>query len=68
MKLYNVPRNTKIKVLGNIRIPPDAPQIETNEVLQFYHIDGMYSLCKNSKDEWVHLVAWADVEIVTNGD
>jgi hypothetical protein len=30
----------------------------------FYHIDGMYSYCKNKEGETVHLVAWAEVEVV----
>jgi len=72
MKLYNVPRNTRIKVCKQLasgkrncrKIPPAAPEIEEDEILDFYHIDGMYSLCKNMKNEWVHLVAWAEVEIV----
>lgn len=50
MKLYNVPRNTRIKV----------KDLE----LMFHHIDGMYSYCTTDKGEPVHLAAWTEVEIV----
>jgi hypothetical protein len=50
MKLYDVPRNTRIKV-------------EDLE-LDFHHIDGMYSYCKTDDGEVVHLAAWTEVEIV----
>lgn len=52
MKLYDVPRNTRIKV-------------EDLE-LMFHHIDGMYSYCKTEEGETVHLAAWTEVEIVNN--
>lgn len=62
MKLYNMDNNRFIKVVDtNIRIPPAAPQIHNNEVLKFYHIDGMYSFCKNLQGETVHLAAFAEV-------
>ena len=65
MKLYDVPRNSKIRVVGNFKsIPPAAPIIEEQEVLNFSHVDGMYSYCTNSDNEVVHLVAWAEVEII----
>ena len=28
MKLYDVPRNSKIRVVGDVKIPPAAPIIE----------------------------------------
>ena len=50
MKLYEVPRNTKINSpLG---------------ILNFSHIDGMYSYCVNEKNEVVHLAAFTEVEII----
>lgn len=64
MKLYNVPRNSKIRVVGDIKVPPSAQNIEEQEVLNFSHVDGMYSYCTNSDNEVVHLAAWAEVEIV----
>lgn len=50
MKLYDVPRNTRIKV----------KDLELN----FHHIDGMYSYCETDDKEVVHLAAWTEVEIV----
>jgi len=64
MKLYDVPEGSKIRVIGEIKIPPSAPDIAINEELTFCRIDGMYSLCINSNHKFVHLVAWAEVEII----
>ena len=64
MELYNVPRNSRIKVVGDIKVPPASPTIDEQEILNFSHIDGMYSYCTRDNGEVVHLVAWANVEIV----
>ena len=50
MKLYDVPRNTRIKV--------------GDRELNFHRIDGAYSYCTTDKGEPVHLAAWTEVEIV----
>ena len=65
MKLYDVPNNTKIRVISDIKTPPVSTPINKQEILHFHHIDGMYSYCKNSNNEVVHLVAWAEVEPIT---
>ena len=49
MKLYQVPRNTLVKL------------VETGEVFKFHHIDGMYSLCHDKDGNVVHLEAWVEV-------
>jgi hypothetical protein len=64
MKLYEVPRNTRVKVLEDARIPPAALSVKKGDVLQFLHVDGMYSLCKNAEGETVHVAAWTEVEIM----
>lgn len=64
MELYNVPRNSRIKVVGDIKIPPASPMVEEGEILNFRNIDGMYSYCTRDNGEVVHLVAWANVEII----
>jgi hypothetical protein len=64
MQLYEVPNGSKIRVLGDIKTPPASTKIEVNDVLEFSHVDGMYSRCKNSEGQEVHLVAWAEVEII----
>jgi hypothetical protein len=50
MKLYEVPKYSRIRVGGN--------------ALDFHHIDGMYSYCTDSNGKVHHIAAWADVEIV----
>ena len=50
MKLYDVPRNSKIKV--------------GDSVLDFKHVDGMYSLCYTEDGKPVHLHACTDVEVI----
>lgn len=57
-KLYEVPRNTRIKV---IRTPETGETY--NEVLQFQYCDGMYSLCYDESGKPVHIAAFTDVEI-----
>ncbi len=64
MKLHKAPRNSRIKVIRDIKVPPGAPEIEVEQELNFSHIDGMYSYCTTDAGEVVHLVAWAEVKIV----
>lgn len=61
MKLYEVPRNTKIRVRDMDESLPEEEQWET---LHFDYIDGMYSLCHDMAGNACHLAAWTDVEIV----
>ena len=63
-KLYDVPRNTRIKVVVEDKVPPGAPQIKEGEELNFRSIDGMYSYCTRDNGEVVHLVAWTEVKIL----
>ena len=49
MKLYEVPRNTRIVVSG--------------EELNFHHIDGMYSYCTDDDNNVIHLSALTEVTI-----
>ena len=62
MKLYDVPRNSRIKVVVNDKVPPEAAPINEGEELNIKHLDGMYSYCTRDNGEVVHLVAWAEVE------
>jgi hypothetical protein len=64
MKLYDVPHNTRVKVYGDIKVPPDGKEIHVGDVLEFKHIDGMYSYCIDSEGDIVHLVSWAEVYIL----
>jgi len=53
MKLYDVPNNSKIKI-GNV-------------ILDFKHIDGMYSLCYTEDGKPVHPACFEEVEIIKEG-
>jgi len=53
MKLYEVPKYSTIK-------------LNDGTVLDFHHIDGMYSYCTDSEGHAHHIAAWADVEIVSH--
>ena len=64
MKLYDVPNNSKIRIVEEAETPPAHRDFEEHEVLDFKHVDGMYSLCYDKNHNPVHLVAWAEVEIV----
>ena len=50
MKLYEVPKYSRIKVGGM--------------VLDFHHIDGMYSYCTDIEGNAHHIAAWADAEVL----
>ncbi len=63
MKLYKVPNNSRIIVKNKVSTPPASIPIEKGDILQFHHIDGMYSYCENENGDVVHLVAWAEVEL-----
>jgi hypothetical protein len=64
MELYNVPNNSRIKVVAEDKVPPGAPPVKEGEELNFRSIDGMYSYCTKDNGEVVHLVAWTEVEII----
>lgn len=53
MKLYDVPRNTRIVI-------KDEDDLLR---LNFHHIDGAYSYCTDDEGNVVHIAAWAEVEI-----
>lgn len=64
MELHKVPNNTKVKLLEDPKTPPASQGLEVNMVLEFKHIDGMYSLCYTKHGEMVHPAAWTEVEII----
>lgn len=79
MKLYNVPRDSYIRILTqgdhgihetSVKTPIDSPEIEKGELVKFSHIDGMYSLCykldqkTHETQEICHIAAWTEVELV----
>ncbi len=67
IELYKVPRKeggTLVRVLEGVNGPPSSPDFKTDDVVLFFHIDGMYSLCKNREGRLVHLKAWTKVEVL----
>lgn len=64
MKLYDVPRNTWVRIIADNKNPPAAKETAEGDVVKLHTIDGMYSYCTNKQGQVVHLVAWAEVEIV----
>jgi len=64
VKLYEAPRNSLVRVVGTPTAPPDAPEVNDGEVIKFYHVDGMYSYCKNEYGDIVHIPAWQEVEVL----
>jgi len=63
MKLYEVPRNTRVKLLEDDDGPIGSIALKTGDEVNFSHIDGMYSYCTLG-GEVVHPRAWTEVEIV----
>ena len=71
MKLYELMRSTEgtwVRVLEGVDGPPSAQGFKKDDVVLFYHIDGSYSLCRNRGGELVHLKAWAEVELIDEGE
>jgi hypothetical protein len=67
MKLYKVPRNSKIRILYEEDTigPPGSITLNLQDTYHFGHIDGMYSYCKTHDGIIAHIPAWAEVEIVS---
>lgn len=65
MKLYECERNTKVRLLEVPHVPPDAPELKVGDIVDFHHIDGMYSYATVGQ-RVVHLAAWTEVEPVTH--
>ena len=69
MELHTVPRRSYVRVLDKeTKIPPGSLDINQNDILFFDHVDGMYSFCKDPGGNIVHLIAWAEVEILEETD
>jgi hypothetical protein len=65
MSLYNIPNNTKVRLKSTETSPPASIDPQVEEVYTFHHIDGMYSYCKDSSGNVIHLPAWSEIEVVT---
>ena len=58
MKLYDVPRYSRVKIEGLERNNKPVGEFS------FYYVDGMYSVCKDDNEETFHLMANTEVELV----
>ena len=56
MKLYDVPRNSRIRLVGHT--------LSSDMELNFHHTDGMYSYCTDDDGNVMHLAAWTEIEMV----
>lgn len=67
MQLHHVTPGSLIRVIGDAKAPPCHREFKQGEELTFKHIDGMYSYCVDEQMNVVHLVAWAEVEVIRDG-
>lgn len=66
MKLYEVPRNTNVRLLEDDDGPPASKPLKKGDIVKFHHIDGIYSYCTDKDGNKVHPAAWTEVEIVND--
>jgi hypothetical protein len=61
--LYSLKKGTKFKLSDEeeVRVADESYDINTDDLFTFDHIDGMYSLCKDSKGAIHHFAAWTKV-------
>lgn len=69
--LYELHRGDKFVIADEhqeVRVPPAHVKFDLSDVFTFFNIDGMYSFCKDSKGQAVHLAAWTKVNKVKDKD
>ena len=65
MKLYDLQSHLKIRIIDEVvKNPVASLKQDTGDVLDFEHIDGMYSLCYDKDRNPVHIAAWTEVEVL----
>lgn len=64
MKLCDIPEGTMVRLLEDTRVPPVHRPLLKGEVVKLLNIDGMFSCCVDATGQYVHPVAWAEVEAV----
>ena len=63
MKLYNLKRGDKYRIVGETQVPPEALE-DTNQVYTLGNIDGMYSNSVGEDGQVYYFAAWTEVEAV----
>ena len=65
MKLYDLQPHLKIRIIDeDVKNPVASLKQNTGDVLDFVHVDGMYSLCYDKDRNPVHIAAWTEVEVL----
>jgi hypothetical protein len=61
--LYSLKKGTKFKLSDEeeVRVADESYDLNTEDLFTFDHIDGMYSLCKDSNGAIHHFAAWTKV-------
>ena len=68
--LYELHRGDKFKLVSEaesgepVKVPVAHDEFSFDMEYLFYHIDGMYSFCKDSAGQVVHFAAWTRVRKV----
>lgn len=68
MELYNLPRNSYFKLIGDPLVAPEARHPDLDKTYKLGNIDGMYSYCSDNEGNIYHFVAWAEIKEVTDND
>ena len=68
MKLHELPRGSYFKIIGDLQIPPSAPEPDLEETYRLGNIDGMYSYCTDNQGKIYHFVAWTEIKEVNDND
>ena len=64
-KLYELSSNQKVRIADNkVRVPPEGIPLKKGDIITFIKVDGMYAMCLNDKDQFVHPAAWTLVEAI----
>ena len=64
MKLYELSRGDRFKLMEEAHGAPDAPEPQLEEVYKFQKVDGMYASCLDGYGNVTFIPAYADVEVV----
>lgn len=67
MKLYQVPNNTWVKLIDDAKAPAGARPAKAEEEIFFYHLDGMYSFCKDREENVMYIPSWQEVQLLSEG-
>ena len=53
-----------VRIVGDATAPPDAPEVNHNEVVKIFRLDGMYVNGQNEYGDRVYIPAWQEVEVI----